>query len=90
MIEIKISINEGKTKNFRTWSKTAVEVDIEINDEEGSFHENQALKSILDQLQVNKKHQIIDKTKDHKAKNIQKAIDEFYEFLEDHKDISLD
>ena len=87
MIELTIKIKEGKTKNFRTIKKTDIVVDIEINDDEGSFHEHQALDSILDQLQVNKKHQILDKTKDQKAKNVQKAIDKFYEFLDDHKDI---
>lgn len=84
MIELKIKINEGKTKNFRTIKKTDIVVDIEVDKEKGSFHEHQALESILEQLQVNKKHQIIDKTKDQKAKNLQEAIDEFCEFLEDH------
>ena len=86
MIELNIKIKEGKTKVFSTIKKTDIIVDIEINGE-GSFHEHQALDSILDQLQVNKKHQIIDKTKDQRGKKLQNAIDEFYEFLEDHKDI---
>lgn len=91
MIEIKIIINEGKTKKIsKDTSSTDVTMEVEVSQKMATRSEQKILKQIEEQLQVDKKYQIVDETKEQKYKDLQEEIDKFLEFLEKHKDISLD
>jgi hypothetical protein len=90
MIEMKIILNEGKSKKFGEHISTNVTMEVEVSKNKATRGEQSILKQIEDKLQVDKKYQIVDETKEQKYKDLQEEIDSFLEFLEKHKDISLD
>lgn len=90
MIEMKIILNEGKSKKLGKHISTNVSMEVEVSGNKATYGEQRILKQIEDKLQVDKKYQIVDETKEQKYKDLQEEIDSFLEFLEKHKDISLD
>lgn len=92
MIEMKIILKEGKTKKISKDSVLRdVTMEVEVSKKKmATFSEQRILKQIEDKLQVDKKCQIIDETKEQKYKDLQEEVDKFLEFIEKHRDISLD
>ena len=91
MIEIKITINEGKTREIlKDTTSTDVKMEMEVHGKGSTYVERRILEDIQKKLNTDKKVEIVDDTKEQKYKDLQKEIDSFLEFLEKHKDISLD
>lgn len=84
MIEIKIQIKEQF--EGKTFSK--IDVNIETNGKKPTHNEERVLKEYEKRLKVDEKWQtIISKNGN---KELEQKVTEFLEFLEQHKDISLD
>lgn len=90
MIEIKITLNENKSKKIKDYISTDVVATINIEKIRPTRSEIQTCEEIESRLNLNSRCEIIDHTKEQKFSNLQDEIDKFIEFLEKHKDISLD
>lgn len=82
MIEMKIKIKE----EFSDEKMKCCCVDINIQQKKATEGERQVLKEYEKRLKVNEEYQ----TMSFPPKDIDKKLSEFLEFLEKHKDISLD
>ena len=91
MIEMKIILNEGKRKKvLKDIASVGLTMEVEVSKDKATFSEERILKQIEDKLQLDKKYQIVDDTKEQKYKDLQEEVDKFLEFIEKHRDISLD
>ena len=82
MIEMKIKIKE----EFTNETMKCCCVDINVQQKKPTEGEKQVLKEYEKRLKVNEKYQ----TMSYPPKDIEQKLTEFLEFLEKHKDISLD